>query len=188
MWTGALLAVPPCFCCTGSTRAPIPGTNSVHASAGTIMCGPLISAAMVIRSGHQTKITAATPWCGDIAAMVRELVLPPLVLIGMSMGGANAMTYAARYPTTVKALVLVDVGPEVKHEGVDNIRRLVGPQAWPSLDAAVADVQRFNPRRSLDNIRQRLSHSMRQLPSGAWTWKVDEVFRNPNRPRQRDTE
>ncbi len=124
----------------------------------------------------------------DIAAIVRELVLPPFVLIGMSMGGANAMTYAARYPTTVNALVLVDVGPEVKQEGVDNIRRLVGPQAWPSLDAAVADVQRFNPRRSLDNIRQRLSHSMRQFPSGAWTWKVDEVFRDPNRPRQRDTE
>jgi pimeloyl-ACP methyl ester carboxylesterase len=124
----------------------------------------------------------------DIAAIVRELVLPPFVLIGMSMGGANAMTYAARYPTTVKALVLVDVGPEIKQEGVDNIRRLVGPQEWPSLEAAVADVQRFNPRRSLDNIRQRLSHSMRQLPSGAWTWKVDEVFRDPNRPRQRDSE
>src|SRR5262249_44960936 len=29
----------------------------------------------------------------DIAAMVRELVLPPFILIGMSMGGANAMTY-----------------------------------------------------------------------------------------------
>jgi pimeloyl-ACP methyl ester carboxylesterase len=124
----------------------------------------------------------------DIAAIVRELVLPPFILIGMSMGGANAMTYTARYPTTVKALVLVDVGPEIKQEGVDNIRRLVGRQEWPSLDAAVTDIHRFNMRRSRDNIRQRLSHSLRQLPSGAWTWKVDEVFRDPHRPRPRDTE
>ena len=46
----------------------------------------------------------------------------------------------------------------------------------------------FNTRRSRDNIRQRLSHSMRQLPRGAWTWKVDDVFRDPSRPRPRDTE
>ena len=123
----------------------------------------------------------------DVAAIVRALVLPPFILIGMSMGGANAMTYASRYPTTVKALILVDVGPEIKQEGVDNIRRLVGPKEWPSLDAAVTDIHRFNTRRSLENIRQRLSHSMRQLPNGAWTWKVDDVFRDPHRPRPRDT-
>jgi pimeloyl-ACP methyl ester carboxylesterase len=124
----------------------------------------------------------------DVAAIVQVLALPPFLLIGMSMGGANAMTYAARYPATVKALILVDVGPEIKPEGVENIRRLVGPKEWASLDDAVTDIHRFNPRRSPENIRQRLSHSMRQLPSGTWTWKVDEVFRNPNRPRQRDTE
>jgi pimeloyl-ACP methyl ester carboxylesterase len=124
----------------------------------------------------------------DIAALVPALAMPPFILIGMSMGGANAMTYAAHYPDQVKALVLVDVGPEVKQEGVENIRRLVGPKDWPSFEAAVADIHRFNPRRSVGNIRQRLSHSMGQLPSGAWTWKVDEVFRDPNRPRTRDTE
>src|SRR6266702_994593 len=43
----------------------------------------------------------------DIAADVRALVLPPFILIGMSMGGDNAMSCTSRYPTTVKALVLV---------------------------------------------------------------------------------
>jgi pimeloyl-ACP methyl ester carboxylesterase len=124
----------------------------------------------------------------DIAAIVQGLALPPFILVGMSMGGANAMTYAATYPDMVEALVVVDVGPEIKQEGVENIRRLVGPKAWDSLEAAVADIHRFNPRRSVDNIRQRLSHSMRQLPSGQWTWKVDEIFRHPNRPRRHEAD
>jgi pimeloyl-ACP methyl ester carboxylesterase len=134
------------------------------------------------------KDYSRTAMVADMAAVVRALALPPFILIGMSMGGANAMTYAAQYPDMVEALIVVDVGPEIKPEGVENIRRLVGPREWDSLDAAVADIHRFNPRRSAENIRQRLSHSMRQLPSGKWTWKVDEIFREPSRPRQHDTD
>jgi len=55
------------------------------------------------------------------------------------------------------------------------------------MDAAAIVIHLFNTRRSRDNIRQRLSNSLRQLPSGACTWKVDAVFRDPHRPRPRDT-
>ena len=146
--------------------------SSVHVSARLIMSGLLTNVAMEDTQWAPDKDYSRDAMVQDIAAIVRELVLPLFILIGMSMGGAHAMTYTSRYPTTVKALVLVDVGPEIKQEGVDNIRRLVGLQEWPSLDAAVTDIHRFNTRRSRDNIRQRLSHSLRQLPSGAWTWKV----------------
>ena len=39
----------------------------------------------------------------------------------------------------------------------------------------------FNPRRSLDNIRSRLSHNLKQLPNGKWTWKYDKALRSHDR-------
>lgn len=34
-------------------------------------------------------------------------------------------------------------------------------------------MHRFNPRRSLDNLRARLSHSLGRDEGGSWRWKVD---------------
>ena len=45
---------------------------------------------------------------GDISAIVDALGLEQFVLMGLSMGGRNSLTYAAANPDRVKALVIVD--------------------------------------------------------------------------------
>ena len=93
------------------------------------------------------------------------------------MGGINAITYTARYPDRVRALIIVDVGPEIEQQGQENIQGFVGIDALDSFEAFVERAHRFNPRRSLDNLRQRLSHNLKQLPNGQWTWKFDQTRR-----------
>jgi pimeloyl-ACP methyl ester carboxylesterase len=111
----------------------------------------------------------------DIAAFVSALGLSPFILAGLSMGGINAITYTAQYPESVRALVIVDVGPEIEPRGRENIQRFIsGIDELDSFEAFVERAHRFNPRRSLDNLRQRLSHNLKQLPSGKWTWKFDQ--------------
>jgi len=36
---------------------------------------------------------------------------------------------------------------------------------------------RFNQRRTMENIRERMRHRLRQMESGKWTWKFDKRFR-----------
>src|SRR5512134_3795774 len=47
----------------------------------------------------------------DLEALVDHLGLDRFVLLGHSMGGANAFIYAARHPERVAALVIEDMGP-----------------------------------------------------------------------------
>jgi len=118
----------------------------------------------------------------DVEAITDALGLSSFILAGMSMGGVNAISFTARHPEKVRALVIVDVSPEIQIKGVENIRHFI--QAADELDSFEAFVERahqFNPRRSLDNIRSRLSHNLKQLPNGKWTWKYDKALRSPER-------
>ena len=125
----------------------------------------------------------------DLEGFVAHLGWDRFTLMGLSMGGINAITFAGTHPEQVARLVIVDVGPEINQAGVEAIRRFVsgGPEEIDSFDEFVALAHRFNPRRSIENIRERLSHNLRRQPNGKWTWKFDKVFRDPERVRPRDS-
>jgi len=90
------------------------------------------------------------------------------------MGGINTITYAARYPETVKAVIIVDVGPEIETRGRENIQNFTRIDELDSFEAFVERAHQFNSRRSLANLRQRLSYNLKQQPNGKWTWKFDQ--------------
>ena len=125
----------------------------------------------------------------DLEGFAAHLGWDRFTLMGLSMGGINAITFAGTHPEQVARLVIVDVGPEINQAGVEAIRRFVsgGPEEIDSFDEFVALAHRFNPRRSIENIRERLSHNLRRQPNGKWTWKFDRVFRDPERVRPRDS-
>jgi len=128
--------------------------------------------------GDYTRQTQAA----DLDVVTAALGLAPFLLAGMSMGGINAITFTARHPERVRALVVVDVSPEIQVRGVENIRQFI--QASDELDSFEAFVERahqFNPRRSLENIRSRLTYNLKQLPNGNWTWKYDKALRSTDR-------
>ncbi|MDE2745095.1 MAG: alpha/beta hydrolase [Chloroflexota bacterium] len=114
----------------------------------------------------------------DIRGFVERRGLDRPVVLGHSMGGMNAMTFAARHPEMLRALVLIDVGPGVSVDGVQQVRQFVaGPYELDSLDAWVEMTHQYYPFRSKEGIRKRLEVSLRETPEGKMAKMFDERFR-----------
>jgi pimeloyl-ACP methyl ester carboxylesterase len=112
-------------------------------------------------------------YVGDIAALLDHLGWWRATLVAMSLGGLNALSFATTYPGRVAGLVVVDVVPTIVKEGRDAVGKQLAVRDFGSFDEAVAHAHAFNPRRSLENIRERLGHAMRARPDGRWTYKFD---------------
>jgi len=116
----------------------------------------------------------------DLAALIDHLALDDVRIVGQSMGGLNALTYAARPGAVLGGLVLVDVGPNVSEAGTRRIVDFVrGPSELHSIDAAVERAHAFNPARDPRLLRISLRHNLRRLPEGGWTWKYDRRLIEP---------
>jgi len=116
----------------------------------------------------------------DLEGFRKELGIERFILVGHSMGGLNAVTYTNLYPQHVRALVLVDVGPESAKEGVDNIVRFTRGPDELEFEEFVELAHRFNQRRTMENIRERMRHRLKPTENGKYTWKFDKRFRQPD--------
>jgi pimeloyl-ACP methyl ester carboxylesterase len=113
---------------------------------------------------------------GDIAAVLDAQGWPEVTLVAMSLGGLNAIAFAAARPESVRGLVVVDVVPSVAPAGREAIGRQLAVHDFATFDDAVRHARAFNPRRTVANIRERLHHAMRKGPEGRWTWKFDPAI------------
>ncbi len=87
-------------------------------------------------------------YLGDVEAFVEAVAPGPLVVVGLSLGGTLAYSYAATHPDRVRTLVVVDTGPETSGRGRGRIGRFVGQQdVLDSFEAFVARTRRYNSRR-----------------------------------------
>jgi len=110
----------------------------------------------------------------DVADFIEQVARPPAVVAGLSMGGLTGLTLAAARPQLVKALIVVDIAPQVEGEGVAAIAAFVRETHEPlEFDEFVRRAMAFNTRRSEANIRDRLSHNLKPLGDGRWIWKYD---------------
>jgi esterase len=128
---------------------------------------------------------------GDIDAFVDRLGLERFVLVGMSMGGVNGLAWAGRHSARLAGLVVIDVGPEIRMEGVQKIQAFTSEQKpLESIDAVIEKALAFNPRRDPKLLRLSLRHNLRQTPKGQWMWKYDQRHRGNVEPgayeRRRD--
>ncbi len=114
----------------------------------------------------------------DLDAFVHALGLERFVLVGMSLGGVNALAWAGRHSARLAGLVLVDVGPEIRFDGVRKIAAFTS-EATPleSVDEFVERAMAFNPRRDRELLRRSLLHNLRRMPDGRWMWKYDQRHR-----------
>jgi len=113
----------------------------------------------------------------DLEGFREALGFERFILVGHSMGGLNSVSYTTAYPQRVRALVLVDVGPESAKEGVENIVRFTRGPDELEFEEFVELAHRFNQRRTLANIRERMRHRLKPAESGKYTWKFDKRFR-----------
>jgi pimeloyl-ACP methyl ester carboxylesterase len=110
----------------------------------------------------------------DLEGFVRALHLPPFVLVGMSMGGRNAMLYAARHPELVQRLVIVDIGPEAPPPLPPRPDAPQDPGVFDSPQQ-VADFLRALDPYPPEEYRQRVAaHSVRRREDGKYVWKWHE--------------
>ena len=115
----------------------------------------------------------------DVAAFVESLGLDGLVVVGMSMGGTNAIQHVGTNGSRIAALVIIDVGPEVQSRGTARIRdfRSEGLE-FDSLEELVDRAMLFNPRRDPLTLRRSLLGNLRRTPAGKWAWKWDPRTRS----------
>jgi pimeloyl-ACP methyl ester carboxylesterase len=75
----------------------------------------------------------------DVIAVIEQLRLAPVLLIGQSMGGQNAFLVAARRPHLLRALVVVEAGASPN----PSARQLVGRwlSSWPLPFPSLADAR-----------------------------------------------
>jgi esterase len=110
----------------------------------------------------------------DILQLIAAECTSSPVLVGMSLGGLTSFKVAAALGSELAGLVIVDVGPEMRPEGMREIIAFTSTdRELPSIDDFVARAMTFNPRRQPELLRRSLLHNLRSLPNGGWTWKWD---------------
>lgn len=127
----------------------------------------------------------ATEHGADIDALLTYLGLSDVVIVGMSMGGLNAIQYAGDHPERLAGLVIIDVGPEIQPSGSERIQRFMAELAEAeTVDDIVARAIAFNPDRDPRLLRRSLLYNVRRTPEGKWTWKWDPRPRRTLDPSQ----
>jgi pimeloyl-ACP methyl ester carboxylesterase len=116
----------------------------------------------------------------DLAALVERLGLGQFILLGTSMGGIIAMTYAMEHGQRLRALVLNDIGPEVE-QGSQRITGMVRdrPDEFATLEDAMAYRREISPivaARNAADQRELALGVLRRLPDGKWGWKMDPAY------------
>jgi esterase len=118
---------------------------------------------------------------GDLSGVVDQLGLGPAILVGLSMGGRNAMYFASRRPEAVRKLVVVDIGPEISARAAQAPPGPPEPETWDSVEQAAQHLMRGNPYPGIHYYRWVASHSLRARPDGAlvWAWHPSVKERRP---------
>ncbi len=122
----------------------------------------------------------------DLDAFVRALELQRIILLGHSMGGRIAYSYAASHPDVVEKLVIVDMGPEIMSSGVLRVQTIVqAKDVFDSPEEAFHWAHAQNPRPPEAEQRARTLANLKPREDGKWTWRYDPALREPNRPMPR---
>ena len=117
-------------------------------------------------------------FAGDVLEVLRQLPPEP-VLVGASLGGFTAMLLAGELsPTTVRAVVLVDIVPNMDPSGATRIHGFMNDRmesGFASLDEVADAIQEYNPHRPRPSDLDGLRANLRER-DGRWYWHWDPKF------------
>jgi esterase len=108
----------------------------------------------------------------DLSGVVDQLGLAPVVMVGLSMGGRNAIYFTAKRPEAVQKLVILDIGPEISKRAAAAPPGPPEPEFWDSIEQAAQHLFRGNPYPGIHYYRWVAAQSLRQRPDGriVWAW------------------
>ncbi len=114
----------------------------------------------------------------DVIAIASRFDRPALV--GASLGGTSSLMAVHRAPNPIaRALVLVDVAPNIEPTGVERIRSFMQEHiesGFGSLDEVADAVQAYNPHRPRPTNLDGLRKNVRRREDGRWYWHWDPAF------------
>ncbi|NJN06189.1 MAG: alpha/beta hydrolase, partial [Rhodobacteraceae bacterium] len=99
------------------------------------------------RSDHDARFMNYQPatYADDVLAMLEQLAVEQVVVIGTSLGGLIAMLLATLRPGVLAGVVLNDIGPQINPAGAMRIARYVGRLPPVSTwDEAAAQAKQIN--------------------------------------------
>ena len=114
----------------------------------------------------------------DVQAIARSLEDRP-VLVGASLGGIASLAAIGESPEPIaRALVLVDVAPNIDRAGADRIGEFMMAHidGFDSLDEVADAVAAYNPHRPRPTNLEGLKKNVRQREDGRWFWHWDPAF------------
>jgi pimeloyl-ACP methyl ester carboxylesterase len=166
----------------GQTRHSWGGTARALASVGC-------AAVAYDQRGHGDSAWAADgaygseQFAADLLAIVGELRgrgLGRPVVVGASLGGIAGLIAAGELdPSAIRALVLVDITPQIRPDGVDRIlsfMRAHAGEGFASPEEAADAIAAYLPHRPRPADLSGLAKNLRRDPDGRYRWHWDPRF------------
>jgi esterase len=116
-------------------------------------------------------------YVADLLQLADNWPLQRFAIVGHSMGGTNAINFAARFCDRVSALIIVDSAPELSPVGLTRIARETSamPQSFDSEAAARTYLRTLHVRASERSINTRLALALTER-DGRLTWRIDPAI------------
>jgi pimeloyl-ACP methyl ester carboxylesterase len=118
-------------------------------------------------------------YVADIEAVMAQLGLERFDLLGHSMGGINAIVFAAKHPDRVRRLAIEDAGPGAfdQSAGAQRIRGELAttPERFDSWETAADFMRALRPTVTEEARQQRLRSMLKARPEGGYTWRYDHA-------------
>ena len=114
----------------------------------------------------------------DICSFVEALALDSIILIGHSMGGRNALFYAACFPERIERLVLVDCRLWDSEESSNALMQMLMhfPLQADTLEAVIESIRELYPLLSSEFVRHIARYGYRQMEDRKYVPRYDATM------------
>lgn len=133
------------------------------------------------RSFHPPDGYHPRDFAQDLKHILEELGWSASALVGHSMGGRNALEFAAHFSQRVKVLVIEDIGPDANLGAIERIEKLIQrvptpfasrQEARDFFEKSYVDLISFYPQAQV--VSRFMLSNIEQKPDGKMDWRFDK--------------